>query len=430
MVGDYSPQNLTLPASLNTLSPMNGLTKEFLEIRSEIEQALPKLPRPYRLIEGFCGPGGMSLGLKQAGFKIERAFDIDGASIETHNRNLGNHGFVKDAQEVRGFALMEELEIHRGDLDLFAGGPPCQGFSKQKRGAHLGDSRNDLVKEYIRIVIELLPRFFFFENVAIFGQKRGKHYISMMHNAFTDYEISTYFINSSNFGLPQTRERFLVVGRRRDVKGAFYFPNRIVSHPTTVGQSLKGLPEPPKDYSVHPKWANHQQAKVTELNVFRFSHVPQGGGWKDIPKRFQLPCHQRVDTEKGGWPDVFGRLEWDGLCPTITGGFDSFTRGRYGHPLKNRPLTPREAARIQGFPDDYVFEGNRGDVRSQIGNAVPPPVAFGVGSYILRSLLVADGLIKESQPNAMLCDDIAEYRLTPRIGKIKPSLKYPKRKRA
>ena len=396
---------------------MEGVTQEFRELRALIDQAIAKVPRSYRLIEGFCGPGGMSLGLKQAGFAIERAFDIDAPSIATHNLNLGNHGFVSDAKEVSGLALMAGLGIKRGELDLFAGGPPCQGFSKQKRGAHLGDSRNDLVNEYIRIVNELQPRFFFFENVAIFGQKRGKHYVAMMHETFGDYEISSHFINSSDFGLPQARERFLIVGRRRDVHGAFVFPDRIVKCQTTIGEALKGLPEPPKDYSVHPRLANHQNAKVSALNVLRFSHVPQGGGWKDIPEKLRLPCHRRVDTEKGGWPDVFGRLEFDGLCPTITGGFDSFTRGRYGHPLEDRPLTPREAARIQGFPDDYIFEGNRGDVRSQIGNAVPPPVAYGVGTYILKSLLVADGLLKETQPHAMLCDDVRCYQVSLRTKK-------------
>ena len=388
---------------------MEWPTDDFLQLRREIETLLPKRQPPYRLIEGFCGPGGMSLGLKQAGFEISRAFDVDPPSIETHNRNLGHHGFVGDAKKVSGVALMTELGLKKGSLDLFAGGPPCQGFSKQKRGAHLGDSRNDLIEEYIRIVGELWPRFFFFENVAIFGQKRGKHYISMMHEMLSDYEISHRFVNSADFGLPQARERFLVVGRRRDVNGAFSFPSSIVNRRTTIGEALKGLPEPPTDYTVHREFSNHQRARVTELNIRRFSYVPQGGGWKDIPHDLRLPCHQRVDTDKGGWPDVFGRLEWNGLCPTITGGFDSFTRGRYGHPLQDRALTPREAARIQGFPDDYVFEGTRGDVRSQIGNAVPPPVAFGVGSYILRSLLVADGILKENQPHALLCDDSREY---------------------
>ncbi len=353
----------------------------------------------------------MSLGLVRAGFEIAGAFDIDPPSIATHNKNLGEHGFVSDARNVSGAAHSKRMNVRRGELDLFAGGPPCQGFSKQKRGAHLGDSRNDLVTEYIRLVGEFLPRFFFFENVAIFGQKRGKHYVAMMHDRLAEYEISPRFVNSSAFGLAQKRERFLVVGRRRDVKGSFHFPSRIFESRTTVGEALSGLPEPPADYSVHPRIANHQNAKVSEINVRRFSYVPQGGGWKDIPEALRLPCHQRVDTDKGGWPDVFGRLEWDGLCPTITGGFDSFTRGRYGHPLKDRPLTPREAARIQGFPDDYIFEGNRGEVRSQIGNAVPPPVAFGIGTGILKALLTADGLIEEDAPVLSLCEDAAKYEI-------------------
>ena len=396
---------------------MDGLTNEFRELRQEIESVRADSLPPYRMVEGFCGPGGMSLGLKNAGFEIMRAFDVDAPSIKTHNRNLGLHGVVADANLVSGFEMMAELGMKRGELDLFAGGPPCQGFSKQKRGAHLGDSRNDLVKEYIRIVGELHPRFFFFENVAIFGQKRGKEYVTLMHERFTDYEIEYGFANSANFGLPQARERFLVVGRRRDVGGAFSFPTRIVSKTTTVGEALSGLPEPPRDYSVHRDFSNHQRARVTELNIRRFSHVPQGGGWKDIPYELRMPCHQRVDTDKGGWPDVFGRLQLDGLCPTITGGFDSFTRGRYGHPLQDRPLTPREAARIQGFPDDYAFEGTRGDVRSQIGNAVPPPVAFGVGSYILRALLVADGFLKENQPPSLLCEEPPNYQSRPKKGK-------------
>jgi DNA (cytosine-5)-methyltransferase 1 len=360
----------------------------------------------------------MSLGLSRAGFEIARAFDVDPPSVATHNRNLGNHAFVADARDVCGKDLLKGVGLKRDELDLFGGGPPCQGFSKQKRGAHLGDTRNDLVRDYIRIVGELNPRFFFFENVAIFGQKRGKEYVAMMHEQLGDYEISDCFVNSADFGLPQSRQRFLVVGRRKDVHGAFSFPERIVKRNTSVGDVLKGLPEPPRDYSVHKMFANHQRARVTDININRFSHVPQGGGWRDIPEEHRLPCHQRVDTQKGGWPDVFGRLQWDGLCPTITGGFDSFTRGRYGHPLKDRPLTPREAARIQGFPDEHVFEGTRGDVRSQIGNAVPPPVAFGVGSHILKALLVADGLLPEDQPHALLCDELAPY--VPPVQRRKP----------
>ena len=206
------------------------------------------------------------------------------------------------------------------------------------------------------------------------------------------YRIYPHFYNSAEYGLPQTRQRFIAVGRRRDVEAGFTIPEPTVRRWKTVGEVLSGLPEPPEDYSEHPKFPNHQRARVTEINIRRFSYVPQGGGWQSIPEHLRLECHKNVDPTSGGWPDVYGRLEWNGQCPTITGGFDSFTRGRYGHPLHDRPLTPREAARIQGFPDSFVFVGTRGDVRSQIGNAVPPPLAAAVGREIARSLRAADGV--------------------------------------
>jgi len=211
-----------------------------------------------------------------------------------------------------------------------------------------------------------------------------------MAKRLPDYNLFPNFYNSADYGLAQKRERYIIVGVRADQNIKFKIPKPSVDKWITVGQVLNGLPEPPENYSVHPDYPNHQNAKVTEINIKRFSYVPQGGGWKSIPYELRLDCHKNVDTTAGGWTDVYGRLEWDGQCPTITGGFDSFTRGRYGHPLQNRPLTPREAARIQGFPDTYVFLGNRGDVRSQIGNAVPPPLAKAIGTQILKYLLSKD----------------------------------------
>lgn len=363
----------------------------------------------FSFIEGFCGPGGMSLGLKTAGFTPLLAFDHDAMAIETYRRNLGPHGHVLDAGKVNGADLLGRVGMKRGELPLFAGGPPCQGFSKQKRGAHLGDERNNLVLHYIRLVEELRPRFFLFENVAVFGQKRGRGFVAKFYEELSDYAIYHTFVNSAGFGLAQTRERFLLVGRRRDQEAGFSFPSPEPSHSQTVGQVLRGLPEPPADFSCHPEFPNHQRARVTPVNIERFSHVPQGGGWQDIPVDLQLACHRKIDRSSGGWPDVYGRLRWDGQCPTITGGFDSFSRGRYGHPLSDRPLTPREAARIQGFPDSFIFEGTRGDVRSQIGNAVPPPIAAAVGEEILRSLLCADGAIEDRVPDMILLEPPGDY---------------------
>lgn len=351
----------------------------------------------YKAIEGFCGPGGMTLGLSQAGFTVALSFDMDQRAVETHLKNLSCPCIPADASKLTGKGLRKLASISPKELALFAGGPPCQGFSKQKRGAHLGDDRNDLILEYVRLVKELNPRFFLLENVAIFGQKRGSVYLQQMGQILQNYKIFPKFYNSADYGLAQTRERFIVVGKRLDQKTTFRSPIPTVTKRKTVGDILAGLPEPPEDYSSHPDFPNHQRARVTEINIKRFSFVPQGGGWQNIPHEYRLECHKKVDISSGGWPDVYGRLRWDGQCPTITGGFDSFSRGRYGHPLNDRPLTAREAARLQGFPDDFVFCGTRGDIRSQIGNAVPPPLAEAVGREIMRSLLCADGIIVDEQ---------------------------------
>lgn len=354
-------------------------------------------PPKWTAIESFCGAGGLSLGLQQAGFDVALAFDSDETSIKTYNANHAPVGVVANAKELSSFELLERAKISVGELDLFSGGPPCQGFSKQKRGAHKGDDRNDLVLRFSKYVSEIKPKAFMFENVATFGQKRGKAYLSEMKEALAGYSLNHQIYNAADYGLAQTRERFIMVGIRNDI-GFFTPPPPTTSVWKTVQDSIGDLPSPPDDYSVHTQYANHQAAKVSALNIERFAHVPQGGGWKDIPFELRLPCHQKADVTKGGWPDVYGRLEARGQSPTITGGFDSFTRGRYGHPHQNRPLTPREAARLQGFPDDFVFKGNRGDWRQQIGNAVPPPLAKAIAEQILLCL---------SQHNCMVSQQLA-----------------------
>jgi DNA (cytosine-5)-methyltransferase 1 len=336
-------------------------------------------------IDSFSGPGGLSLGLSQAGFTLGAAFDHDERSVDTYQKNLGTHGFQADARDVKGAELLERAEVE--DLDLFAGGPPCQGFSKQKRGAHLGDKRNALVLEHLRLIEEIRPKAFMMENVAMLAQVRGAHLVDRFHT-LDDYELVGHFYVAADYGVAQTRQRFVLVGIRSDQKGGFAVPEPTTPQPhwPTVGEVLADMPEPPLDYTEHPDFPNHQRARVTAINIERFSHVPEGGGWQDIPYDLRLPCHQVVDVKSGGWPDVYGRLRWDGQCPTITGGFDSFTRGRYGHPRQDRPLTPREAARLQGFPDGYVFVGTRHDVRHQIGNAVPVPLGRAIGESVLRAL--------------------------------------------
>jgi DNA (cytosine-5)-methyltransferase 1 len=349
-----------------------------------------------RFIDAFSGPGGICLGLMRAGFSPALAFDLDWPSVRTHTKNIRGHGrcMQADARDVSLRRVRHETGLNVGELDLFAGGPPCQGFSKQKHGSHLvKDGRNLLVLEYARLVNELKPKFFLLENVAVFGQSRGRPYLKMLSETLGDYEFFPNFYNSADYGLAQTRKRFIVVGRRKDIRVKFRIPAPTAKKWRTVGEALDGLPEPPEDFTDHPDWFNHCRPRTSAINIKRFSFVPQGGGWQDIPERLRLPCHRKISPGDGGgwWSDVYGRLEWDGQCPTLTCGFASFTRGRYGHPIQNRSLTPREAARLQGFPDEFVFTGTRQEICAQIGNAVPPPLAEAVGIEIHRSLTTAAG---------------------------------------
>lgn len=348
---------------------------------------MPSSPpaRALTCIESFCGAGGLALGLRRAGFEVRAAFDLDPAAVRTFNRHHGGRAWVQDVRALEVQALAERAQVEPGALDLLAGGPPCQGFSKQTRGASADDPRNTLVLEFARLVEGLRPRFFLMENVAIFGQKRGRALVEQLQRRLSGYRLHGQLYNAADHGLAQLRQRFVLVGQRADLPRAFVPPPPLPRR-VTVGEALAGLPEPLPDGREHPLHLNHTAARVRPLNVARFAHVPPGGGWQDIPEALRLPCHQRVEPGAGGWPDVYGRLRWDGQAPTLTAGFDSFTRGRYGHPVANRPLTPREAARLQGFPDDYGFEGNRAELRRQIGNAVPPPLAWALGRAIAAAL--------------------------------------------
>ncbi len=341
---------------------------------------------PLTSIESFCGAGGMATGLIQAGYDIRLAFDKDEAAIKTYRHNIGEHGHVMDAFKVTGAELLKKAGLLEGELDLFSGGPPCQGFSKQRRGAHLlDDPRNGLVLEFARLVHEMSPRAFLFENVEIVGQKRGRDLVAELVRKLDGYEVHQFRVSAEEFGLAQTRGRFLMIGFRRDVRASVPMLPR-TAYRQTVRDAIGDLPPPPADGREHPTIANHIQCRITPENLARIKAVPQGGGWQDIPWELRLDCHKVEKPMTGGWPDVYGRLSWDGQCPTLTAGFDSFSRGRYAHPEQHRSITLREGARLQGFGDHFRFFGTRHDVRYQIGNAVPPPLARAAGQAIRISL--------------------------------------------
>jgi DNA (cytosine-5)-methyltransferase 1 len=351
------------------------------------------MPEPRRVIDAFSGAGGLSFGLAAAGLDVAVAFDSNPHAVETYGVNFRHRILRVDARKLSAADLLRTGEIIREDVLLLAGGPPCQGFSVQRRGEDR-DDRNDLIFEFLRLILELHPPFFLMENVPGLKNRRGEAYLT----GFIDrvrrlgYVVHKETLNAADYGVPQIRKRLFVVGELAEGLGAFRFPRPSHSEETwvTVGMALKDLPSPPADYSPHPTIANHQKSRMSRLNLFRISHVPQGGGWEHIPQQLRVPCHG-PGAAKIGHRYVYGRLDWEKPSATITAKFDSFTRGKFAHPLEDRSLTLREGARLQCFPDDFVFHGPKEEIAAQIGNAVPPPLARALGTAILEAYEARNG---------------------------------------
>lgn len=328
-----------------------------------------------KAIDCFCGAGGFSLGLQQAGYEIAYAFDNNRIATETYRKNLGNHVLETDAQTVSGIDLRSKF----GEITLVAGGPPCQGFSVQRRGGEK-DERKDLIFEFLRLVIEIEPLYFVMENVSALAGPRNKHYLDRLLCSAQEagYQTVWKVLDASNFGVPQKRKRLFVVGSRR---GKFTFPAPTTLETRTVADAFSGLPEPGS--AAARNYFNHDPDNISALNRERISHVPEGGGRENIPPHLQLPCHS-VAVDKAGHRGVYGRLTWGKPSGTITTKCNSFTRGRFAHPVQDRNITMREAARLQSFPDHFQFLGGKVDVAHQVGNAVPPPLAKAIAEAILR----------------------------------------------
>lgn len=350
-----------------------------------------KANRPVA-IDCFAGAGGLALGLKRAGFEIGYAFDSDSDAISTYRRNFGTPADACAVEEVTGALLLERAGLAPGECALLAGGPPCQGFSRQRRGEDR-NGRNALVLEFLRLVLEVRPMVFLMENVPAIRSARGLPYFEEICRRAKGAGYSVHFavLDAAEFGVPQHRKRLFLVGTN-GLPFAFPAPTHGPGGFLTVADALGGLPSP----FLHPEaagaFANHEADNISALNRLRISHVPPGGGRADIPPELRLPCHA-VSVDKAGHRGVYGRLAWDRPAGTITTKCNSFTRGRFAHPEEHRNISMREAARLQSFPDEFIFDGDKVSVAHQVGNAVPPLLAEELGAAVLRSLAGDIGML-------------------------------------
>jgi len=345
----------------------------------------------YLCIDGFSGAGGLSLGLTKAGLDVIFGFDNDPNSIDTqkiNNQYLNHQVAVSNIEDVLSSnSLLKNVGLKKGELFLLAGGPPCQGFSVQRIGAD-ADRRNDLVLAYSRLIDQTRPFFFLMENVPGLLGKRGRPIFESFLSKVKEYGYCPYFkvLNAEDYGVPQRRKRVFVVGVREDIhKREFTFPPPLTTPKKrmTVAEAIKKMPNPPADGSDHPYIMHHRKDKLSKLNLARIRSLKPGQGMEDLPKRLLANCH-KIGADKIGHRNVYGRMSWNDVAPTITARFDSFTRGKFGHPEQDRSITLREGALLQTFPEDFNFAGNKVDIARQIGNAVPPKLAEVVGRQIIE----------------------------------------------
>jgi DNA (cytosine-5)-methyltransferase 1 len=316
-------------------------------------------------IDLFAGSGGLTLGLKRAGFSVVAAIEIDPLAATTYRKNHPEvHVFEADIRETTSRAVLRKAALRKGELDLLAGCPPCQGFSTLKTmngAATVKDKRNNLVFEYLRFVRELRPKAIMLENVPGLANDRRMQKMSSELEKL-GYECQFEILDAQEYGVPQRRKRLILVG---SLYGKTGFGRRTAKR-KTVWQAFKGLSRRRRKDVLHTTDQN-RSARIKKL----ISLIPANGGSRSsLPQKMRLKCH----LNSTGFKDVYGRMSWRNVAPTITTGCVNPSKGRFLHPRANRAITLREAAVLQTFPRSYYFSLERGKFAAaeMIGNALPP----------------------------------------------------------
>ena len=394
-------------------------------------------------VDLFAGAGGLSEGLREAGFTSLYANELIPTYARTYAENHP-HTIVdsRDIRDVDARKIRRQLGLERGDLDLLAGGPPCQGFSINAPIRSEDDRRNHLFREFLRFVEEFNPRAVLIENVPGLVSFANGGTLEAIIQSLRDlgYAADVQILYAPHYGVPQTRWRTIVIGLRDGGEPLAAFPAaersapmrinftskfggrpivafpRSVSLPphTTVADAIGDLPallngeagEAEKPYACSPQNSyqqalragseavrNHEAPRLSAMNMERMSHIPPGGNWTNIP--FELLPKGMKAARRSDHTKRYGRVAPSGLASTILTKCDPHW-GAYFHYSQDRAFTVREAARIQSFPDTFVFTGSKADQYEQVGNAVPPLLAAAVGQSISAALGVKRPVLKRA----------------------------------
>lgn len=371
-------------------------------------------------IDLFCGAGGLSEGLRQAGFRSALGLDFDPRALATYAAN--HPKAVTVCEDIRKLTADDVVQAAGTDeVDVIAGGPSCQGYSTHGKRIE-DDPRNFLFKEFVRIVRQVQPKFFIMENVKGLLAYRGGVFRGMIQSSFerAGYQVASQVLCAADYGVPQLRHRLFFIGTRLDIPLSFPEPTHGPADSlllglkpyVTVGEAIGDLPLMRGDYkrfewkyataprSDFQRYARadmtsntvtlHQANGLSDQARHIASFVEQGQGLRSVPVN-ELPARfRRMRTISTGalrrdCTTLYHRLSTEKPAYTITCYYRNVASGPFLHPLEDRSISSREAARFQSFPDDYEFQGFRGTgIPRQIGNAVPPLLARAVGEHVRR----------------------------------------------
>lgn len=344
-------------------------------------------------VDLFAGGGGLTVGLKRAGFNVAAAVEIEPHAIKTYKANHPQVGLLqKDIKEVAGEEL---LDAAGGHVDLLAGCPPCQGFTSLTAKYETVDPRNQLISEISRLAHEARPRSLMMENVPGLTRKGRELYDELKHALRGDgYELTEGVLEVANYGVPQFRRRLVLLAglgfsirlpeptHAKD-RAEGLSPWRTVKEAIGDMRCPDTLSEAKRKGQVSDSdW--HIVRDLSPANRKRLQAAKAGKSWTAIPEELRPACHR---GEYRGFSNVYGRMTWDKPAPTITGGCTTFSKGRFGHPEEERTISVREAAMLQTFPDDYRFDVPYMEhVCNVVGNALPCDFAAAVSQQCYEAL--------------------------------------------
>lgn len=365
---------------------------------------------PIQVLDFFSGAGGTSLGFAAINevvplFRFLAGCDVDHVSAETYAKNFGTPSACEDVLKIADsersiFRFLEEVRYDPTHPIVLIGCAPCQGFSshRKKHWDQKDDMRNNLAIAFSKIVAAVKPDAFVMENVPEFLSERYWRYFKTARESFYDagYTVKQAIYNSAAFGVSQERFRSVVIG----MKGEFLLPEEVYdpSGYHTVRDAIASL-RPLEAGEADPADVLHRAISHKRSTVEVIRQVPHDGG--SLPEGVGPKCLTRVK----GFSDVYGRLSWDKPAITITHYARNPASGRYSHPVQDRGLTAREAARLQSFPDGFQFEGKSDDIYRQIGEAVPPLLSCGVAVDLVVELL-SIAPTSEQLASGMPCVDL------------------------